>query len=108
MSLQSIDTKLGVQPILIQMPVFNADNDFIGLVDLISMEIYIWSGKKGDLDQDLGKKFLKVSLNQDAKPLPESVGIDLENIKAVANESRCKMIDQICDFNDLCITFRKQ
>ena len=100
MSLQSIKTKLGVESILIQTPVFNADNDFIGLVDLISMDVYLWSGKKGDLDQDLGKKFLKFSLKEDAKSLPELAGIDLEDIKAEANENRSKMIDQVCDFNE--------
>ena len=57
------------------------------------MDVYLWSGKKGDLDQDLGKKFLKFSLKEDAKSLPELAGIDLEDIKAKANESRSKMID---------------
>ena len=59
--------KLGVEPILIQVPIYNIDNTFIGLVDLIRMEAYIWSGKKADLNQDWGKNYLKLSLSDDAK-----------------------------------------
>ena len=98
--LQSINMKLGVEPILIQVPLYNINNNFVGLVDLIRMEAYIWSGKKADLNQDWGKNYLKLSLSDDAKCLRELDDLDADDIMTLAEESRSKLIDQICDFDE--------
>ena len=100
MSLQSINAKLGVEPIPIQIPVFGSDNEFIGLVDLLTMEAYIWSGKKGEKDLDYGKKYLKVPLLDDTESLPEVHQVDIQDIKINAEEARSKLIDQICDYDE--------
>ncbi len=49
--LEDIKTRLGAKPIAIQLPI-GAENDFVGLVDLIRMKAVVWSGESLGADFD--------------------------------------------------------
>ena len=104
MSINSIREKLGSQPIPIQMPIFikniNDYPEFRGLVDLVEMEALIWSGKNNKLSQDWGKNFTAVPLLHSQHSTPEINQEHLENIIKNATDSRAKLIDQLCDFDE--------
>jgi len=76
---EDIQEKLGTNPVAIQLPI-GAEDDFIGVIDLIQMKAYIW---KGD---ELGAKF-------DITDIPE-------DMKAQAEEWREKMIEKIVETDE--------
>jgi elongation factor G len=79
MSVASIKEKLGAKPVPIQIPI-GAENDFLGVVDLVKMKAFVW------LEDKLGAKF-------DEKEIPE-------DLKAKAKEYREHMIESIADFDE--------
>ena len=100
MSIKSIENKLGSQPILIQSPIYiGNDEEFRGLVDLLKMEALIWSGNNDRLQQDLGKNYTKISLNE-PEAHAENCTLDIEDIKKSANKARNTLIDRLCDFDE--------
>jgi elongation factor G len=65
MCLKSINERLGVKPLAIQIPIGEA-SDFIGLIDLVSMKAYKWDGSDDDfacseidIPQDLKHKAIE-------------------------------------------------
>ncbi len=80
MSYKSIIEKLGANAWPVQLPIGREDK-FIGLVDLISLKSYVWTG-----DQ-LGAHF--------------DVTDDIpENMKEEVKEYREKLIEKLCDFDE--------
>ncbi len=76
---EDIQEKLGANPVAIQLPI-GAEDDFIGVIDLIQMKAYIWQG------DELGAKF-------DITDIPE-------DMKAQAEEWREKMVEKIVETDE--------
>ncbi len=76
---EDIQEKLGANPVAIQLPI-GAEDNFIGVVDLIQMKAYIWQG------DELGAKF-------DIVDIPE-------DMKAQAEEWREKMVEKIVETDE--------
>jgi len=77
--LTEISEKLGAQPIPLQIPI-GAEDDFRGIVDLISNKAYEWDG------DSLGAKYFEI-------PIPEEV-------KEEAVLYRSKLIEGVAEEND--------
>jgi elongation factor G len=76
---QMIRDRLGAVPAVMQIPV-GAEEKFIGIVDLITMQAQIWE------DESLGAKF-------HAEPIPEG-------LKALADEYREKLLEAAADCDE--------
>ncbi len=79
MSVGTIKDRLQANPVAIQIPI-GAEDNFVGMVDLISMKAYVWS-KDGS-----GDKFSETEIPDD--------------LKADADAAREQMIDQVSAFDD--------
>ena len=79
MSVETIATKLGGNPLPVQYPI-GAEENFQGVVDLIENKALIWSG------EDLGSEF-------ETQDVPE-------DLKSKVQSLREKMIETICEFDD--------
>ena len=78
MSLESLEKRLGVQGVAIQLPI-GAEDTFEGIIDLIKMKAVYFEGAKGD--------------NVIYKEIPEEY-------MAQAEEYRAKMLDQAATYDD--------
>ena len=78
MSLESLEKRLGVQGVAIQLPI-GAEDTFEGIIDLIKMKAVYFEGAKGE--------------NVIYKDIPEEY-------MAQAEEYRAKMIDQAATYDD--------
>ena len=78
MSLESLEKRLGVQGVAIQLPI-GAEDTFEGIIDLIKMKAVYFEGAKGE--------------NVIYKEIPEEY-------MAQAEEYRAKMIDQAATYDD--------
>ncbi len=78
MSLESLEKRLGVQGVAIQLPI-GAEDTFEGIIDLIKMKAVYFEGAKGE--------------NVVYKDIPEEY-------MAQAEEYRAKMIDQAATYDD--------
>ncbi len=76
---EDIQEKLGANPVAIQLPI-GAEDNFIGVIDLIQMKAYIWQG------DELGAKF-------DITDIPE-------DMKTQAEEWREKMVEKIVETDE--------
>ncbi len=74
-----IRDRLGATPVAIQWPI-GAESDFRGIVDLLTMEAFVWE------EQDLGTKSVQV-------PIPDEVKDEVE-------EARCAIIEHIVETDD--------
>ena len=78
MSLESLEKRLGVQGVAIQLPI-GAEDTFEGIIDLIKMKAVYFEGAKGE--------------NVTYKEIPEEY-------MAQAEEYRAKMLDQAATYDD--------
>ena len=78
MSLESLEKRLGVQGVVIQLPI-GAEDTFEGIIDLIKMKAVYFEGAKGE--------------NVIYKEIPEEY-------MAQAEEYRAKMLDQAATYDD--------
>ncbi|VAW15884.1 Translation elongation factor G, partial [hydrothermal vent metagenome] len=78
-SVEMIKSRLGGKPVVVQLPI-GAENEFVGVVDLIEMKAHIWR------DESLGAKWDVVEIPDD--------------LKAKAEEFREEMIETIVDIDD--------
>jgi len=79
-TVKSIEDKLGANPVIMVLPI-GAENDFVGVFDLLNMKSIVWSG------EELGAKF--------------SVTDDIpEGMKDQISEYRNKMIEKIAETDD--------
>ena len=78
MSLESLEKRLGVQGVAIQLPI-GAEDTFEGIIDLIKMKAVYFEGEKGE--------------NVIYKEIPEEY-------MAQAEEYRAKMLDQAATYDD--------
>ncbi len=78
-SVEMIKSRLGGKPVVVQLPI-GAENEFVGVVDLIEMKALVWR------DESLGAKWDVVEIPDD--------------LKAKAEEFREEMIETIVDIDD--------
>ncbi|MCF0206285.1 MAG: elongation factor G, partial [Bacteroidales bacterium] len=76
---QQIEKKLGANPIVMQLPIGDADS-FVGVVDLLKNKAYIWD------DETLGEKFNEVEIPAEM----------LDEVEAY----REKLLESIVEFDD--------
>ncbi|MCD4760922.1 elongation factor G [bacterium] len=81
MSLESMDKKLGVKAVPIQIPI-GAEDDFIGVVDLLTGKAFVWT----DTDDDMGSKYEEVEIPAD--------------LKDKVAEFRHILVETVCEGND--------
>mmetsp|Transcript_37451 Transcript_37451/g.112309 ORF Transcript_37451/g.112309 Transcript_37451/m.112309 type:complete len:694 (+) Transcript_37451:1152-3233(+) len=79
---------LGSTPAILQLPI-GAEGDFLGVIDLVTMEAVVWRG------EDLGASFDRI-------PLDECNDIDLvdDELKAKAAEYREKLIELAVEIDE--------
>ncbi len=80
----TIKDRLGAEPLVMQLPI-GAENDFVGVVDLISMKALVWEGDaKGDVS--LGAAY-------ETREIPE-------DLQAKAEEYRNHLVERVAESDD--------
>ncbi|GAA4119969.1 elongation factor G [Knoellia locipacati] len=83
-TVQTIKDRLGAEPLVIQLPI-GAENDFIGVVDLVEMRALVWPGDaKGDVT--MGAKY-------EVQEIPA-------DLQAKAEEYRHHLIERVAESDD--------
>ena len=83
-TVDTIKSRLGATPLVLQLPI-GAENDFVGVVDLITMKALVWEGdSKGDVS--LGAKY-------ETREIPE----DLQDRAA---EYRNQLVEAVAEADD--------
>ena len=83
-TVDTIKSRLGATPLVLQLPI-GAENDFVGVVDLLTMKAFVWEGdSKGDVS--LGAKY-------DIREIPEE-------LKDRAEEYRNQLVESVAEADD--------
>ncbi|MCT2021562.1 elongation factor G [Kocuria marina] len=83
-TVDTIKSRLGATPLVLQLPI-GAENDFVGVVDLLTMKALIWEGdSKGDVS--LGAKY-------ETREIPE-------DLKDRAEEYRSQLVEAVAESDD--------
>ena len=83
-TVQTIKDRLGAEPLVLQLPI-GAENDFVGVVDLLSMKALMWPGDaKGDVT--LGAKY-------EVEDIPA-------DLQAKAEEYRNALVERVAESDD--------
>jgi elongation factor G len=83
-TVQTIKDRLGAEPLVIQLPI-GAENDFVGVVDLVEMRALVWPGDaKGDVT--MGAKY-------EVQEIPA-------DLQAKADEYRHHLIERVAESDD--------
>ncbi|WEV77964.1 elongation factor G [Janibacter cremeus] len=83
-TVQTIKDRLGAEPLVMQLPI-GAENDFVGVVDLITMKALVWPGDaKGDVT--LGASY-------ETQDIPE-------DLQAKAEEYRNHLVERVAESDD--------
>ena len=83
-TVDTIKDRLGAEPLVMQLPI-GAENDFVGVVDLITMKALVWEGDaKGDVS--LGAAY-------ETREIPE-------DLQARAEEYRNHLVERVADSDD--------
>ena len=83
-TVDTIKDRLGAEPLVMQLPI-GAENDFVGVVDLISMKALVWEGDaKGDVS--LGAAY-------ETREIPE-------DLQAKAEEYRNHIVERVAESDD--------
>jgi len=83
-TVQTVKDRLGAEPLVLQLPI-GAENDFVGVVDLVQMRALVWPGDaKGDVT--MGAKY-------EIQEIPE-------DLKAKADEYRQALVERVAEADD--------
>ncbi|WP_166985938.1 elongation factor G [Canibacter zhoujuaniae] len=83
-TVDTIVSRLGAKPLVMQLPI-GAESDFVGVVDLLSMQAFVWPGDaKGDVA--LGAEY-------EIQEIPE-------DLKAKAEEYRAQLVETVAESDD--------
>ena len=83
-TVQTIKDRLGAEPLVMQLPI-GAENDFVGVVDLIKMKALVWPGDaKGDVT--MGAKY-------EIQEIPA-------DLQAKADEYRNALVERVAESDD--------
>ena len=97
-TVDTIKSRLGARPLVIQLPI-GAENDFVGVVDLVEMRALVWPGDaKGDVT--MGAKYEIVDIPADLKDKAEQYRAEL--IETVAESSE-ELLEKYLGGEDLTV-----
>jgi elongation factor G len=83
-TVDTIINRLGAEPLVIQLPI-GAENDFVGIIDLVEMHAKVWPGDaKGDVT--MGAQY-------EVQEIPA-------DLKDKADEYRAKLIERVAESDD--------
>ncbi|GAA4698354.1 elongation factor G [Kocuria gwangalliensis] len=83
-TVDTIKSRLGATPLVLQLPI-GAENDFVGVVDLLTMKAFVWEGdSKGDVS--LGAKY-------EIREIPE-------DLQERAEEYRNQLVESVAEADD--------
>lgn len=83
-TVDTIKSRLGATPLVLQLPI-GAENDFVGVIDLVTMKALVWEGdSKGDVS--LGAKY-------ETREIPE-------DLKDRADEYRNQLVEAVAEADD--------
>jgi len=83
-TVDTIVSRLGAKPLVMQLPI-GAENDFVGVVDLLSMKAFVWEGdSKGDVS--LGAAY-------ETQEIPA-------DLQAKAEEYRAQLVEAVAESDD--------
>src|SRR5699024_9227230 len=83
-TVETIKSRLGAKPLVLQLPI-GAENDFVGIVDLVEMRAKVWPGDaKGDVT--MGAKF-------EVRDIPE-------DLQAKAEQYRTELLEAVAETSD--------
>ncbi|GAB3752848.1 elongation factor G [Zhihengliuella somnathii] len=83
-TVDTIINRLGATPLVMQLPI-GAENDFVGVVDLLSMKALVWPGdSKGDVT--MGAAY-------ETREIPD-------DLKERAEEYRAKLVEQVAESDE--------
>ncbi|REF32119.1 elongation factor G [Calidifontibacter indicus] len=83
-TVQTVKDRLGAEPLVLQLPI-GAENDFIGVVDLVEMRALVWPGDaKGDVT--MGAKY-------EIQEIPA-------DLQAKADEYRQALVERVAEADD--------
>ncbi|MBQ3308884.1 MAG: elongation factor G [Aeriscardovia sp.] len=82
-SVDTIKDKLGAKPIVMQIPI-GAENDFTGVVDLVTMKAYVWQGDVKKSDQ---------GAHYDVTDIPE-------DLKETADKYRTELLETVAETSE--------
>jgi elongation factor G len=95
-TVDTIIKRLGAKPLVIQLPI-GAENDFVGVVDLIEQKAYVWEGdSKGDVS--LGASYETREIPEELKERAEQYRNEL--IESVAESSE-ELMEKYLDGEEL-------
>ena len=84
-TVDTIINRLGARPLVIQLPI-GAENDFVGVVDLVEMRALVWAGdSKGDVT---------MGASYDVQEIPA-------DLQAKADEYRAKLLEAVAETDDV-------
>lgn len=102
MCLDSIKDRLGVIPLPIQIPIGNA-SDFKGVIDLVEMKVYYWTGDDNDTKHS-ADQITEAILSELDEAYEESDDFVFGKIPSRlikdAQEARYQMIEILANYND--------
>jgi len=83
-TVDTIINRLGAKPLVMQLPI-GAENDFVGVVDLLTMQAFVWEGdSKGDVT---------LGANYETREIPA-------DLQARAEEYRAKLVETVAETDD--------
>lgn len=83
-TVQTIIDRLGAKPLVLQLPI-GAENDFVGVVDLLEMKAYVWPGDaKGDVT---------MGASYEVQEIPA-------DLQAKAEESRAELVEAVAESSE--------
>ena len=84
-TVDTIINRLGAKPLVIQLPI-GAENDFVGVVDLVEMRALVWAGDaKGDVT---------MGASYEVQEIPA-------DLKAKADEYRAQLLEAVAETDDV-------
>lgn len=92
-TVETIVKRLGAKPLVMQLPI-GAENDFIGVVDLLTMQAYVWPGDaKGDVT--MGASYEIQEIPADLQEKAEQYRAELvENVAEASEELMEKYLEE--------------
>ncbi|GAA1608002.1 elongation factor G [Leucobacter chromiireducens] len=83
-TVDTIVNRLGAKPLVMQLPI-GSESDFVGVVDLLSMQAFVWEGdSKGDVT---------LGANYETREIPA-------DLQAKAEEYRAKLVETVAETDD--------
>ena len=83
-TVDTIINRLGAKPLVMQLPI-GAENDFVGVVDLLTMKAFVWEGdSKGDVT---------LGANYETQEIPA-------DLQAKAEEYRAALVETVAETDD--------